>query len=341
MSLTLNEKDKRSLAALIQARMEEHISRFPFARYPIEPVEEWKRIFYDPISITPTTLKQSLSWHFGSWQRKDLALAHRKVISTIVVNWSEYIKNPYSLTDSLQFWQQKLPNWKTGFNAVAFLLHLTRPDSIELVDHHRLQAMTELLKEIKHKEAEQTFSLTLTDLECYSSFFRAVMPKLPFGLRNRILLDRFLKAYGNRCAYKNTHADYRTIEPEITTFSWNSFSAKHFDLTKITLRSNADILFACLLLSLDSHPNTLDGLTIGQIIERLPLGTANICNPASFNYAMIALFGNQKGRDYIHFENSTLTEAFTKQANQSTRNMRFYIHHSSERAILNPKYLRI
>lgn len=86
MTITLNDKEKRSIVTLIQDRMEEHLSRFPFARYPSEQLEEWKQAFCDPKSVTPNTLKQALSWHFGSWQRKDLALAHRRIISTILTS---------------------------------------------------------------------------------------------------------------------------------------------------------------------------------------------------------------------------------------------------------------
>jgi hypothetical protein len=82
-------------------------------------------------------------------------------------------------------------------------------------------------------------------------------------------------------------------------------------------------------------------LTVRQVIERLPPGTAGICNPASYNYAMIALFGNQKGRDYFQLESAALREAFTEQANRSTRDMRFYTKHANEQVKTNPKYLKM
>ncbi|WP_181956719.1 hypothetical protein [Paenibacillus piri] len=79
---------------------------------------------------------------------------------------------------------------------------------------------------------------------------------------------------------------------------------------------------------------------MGQVTERLPLGTAGICNPASYNYAMIALFGNQKGRDYYQLDSPALREAFTEQANQSARDMKFYIKHANEHIKINPKFLK-
>jgi hypothetical protein len=68
--------------------------------------------------------------------------------------------------------------------------------------------------------------------------------------------------------------------------------------------------------------------------------TAGICNPASYNYAMVALFGSQKDRDYFQFENADLQGAFTEQANHSTRDMKFYAKHADEPVTINPKYRR-
>ncbi|NQX63753.1 hypothetical protein [Paenibacillus qinlingensis] len=339
MTLTLNEKEKRTIATLIQERSEEHLSRFPYNRYPIEPLEEWKRIFYAPKAVSADTLKQALRWHFGGWQRKDLTSTHKKTIIAIIKAWPQFpdiVTN--DTTQSFRFWEQNLPDWQNGFNAAAFLLHLLRPDTFELADQHRLQAMTELLKEINHQDSDQTFTRSLQELVRYTTFFRAILQKIP-GVDSRTRLDRFLKAFGNRHAYKNVKETYLTKEPSIRNFSWSDCASQRFDLKKITLRSNADVLFACLLLSIEKQESYSERLTIGQVAEHIPLGTAGICNPASFNYAMIALFGNQKGRDYFQLESPALREAFTEQANQSTRDMKFYLKHSSEQLTINLKYI--
>ncbi|WP_211748750.1 hypothetical protein [Paenibacillus sp. Marseille-Q4541] len=70
----------------------------------------------------------------------------------------------------------------------------------------------------------------------------------------------------------------------------------------------------------------------------IPLGSGGICNPGSYNYAFIALLGKQKGRDYFLFDEPAMAEAFTQQANQSTRNMGFHKHHANLTVKINPKY---
>lgn len=63
--ITLIEKEKRAVAAIVQERIDEHLGRFSYARYPVEPLEEWYEIFSDPAIVPPETIKKALGWHFG------------------------------------------------------------------------------------------------------------------------------------------------------------------------------------------------------------------------------------------------------------------------------------
>ncbi|WP_339279096.1 hypothetical protein NYE40_23900 [Paenibacillus sp. FSL W8-1187] len=342
MTISMNEKEKKAIATAITERIDEYLNRFPYARYPVEPLEEWQKIFCDPEAVTTETLRQALGWQFGGWQRKDLALAHRKTISTVVNAWPDVLE--IAAQDPLQafaLWQQKLPDWHNGFSAVALLLHLQQPDTFELADLHRLDTMMELLNIIDHVEKDRSITLSLDDIQDYTTFFRAIAPKLPYGKTSHTKLDRFMKIYGNRHAYKHIAPDYQTREPLISTFSWDRATSKRFLLDQITLRANADRLFACFLLTLESENRSPEQLTIGDVISRLPLGTGGLCNPASFNYALVALFGGQRQRDFWIFEKPELLHGFTEQANQSTRNMRYYLAHASEKLSVNPKYVKV
>jgi hypothetical protein len=341
MPITLSEKNMRALAATVHERIDEHLARFPFARYPTEPLEEWRRIFRDPRTVPADTVRQALSWHFGGWQRKDLPFSHRKTIAEVVKAWPEFADAAaLGAEQAFTFWRDKLTDWRHGFGAAAFLLHLQQPDAFEIADRHRLDAMFELLKAVGHAEKDRTADLSLADLQDYTAFFRAVCPRLPYGDDSRIKLDRFLKAYGNRHAYRRVSPDFRTQEAAIRSFSWETASSKRFRLDRIAHRSNADLLFACFLLALEAENRSHENLTIGEVVGLLPLGTGGLCNPASFNYALVALFGGQKQRDYWVYEKPELRHAFTEQANKSTRNMRYYLSHASEKLSVNPKYVK-
>jgi hypothetical protein len=45
------------------------------------------------------------------------------------------------------------------------------------------------------------------------------------------------------------------------------------------------------------------------------------------------------GRDYFQLQSDALQEAFTEQANRSTRDMKFYVKHAEESVTINPKYI--
>ena len=129
---------------------------------------------------------------------------------------------------------------------------------------------------------------------------------------------------------------------EFDRSSWNSQKSDVFDLDKIHLRANADALFVCLLLSLekDYGKDIPKMMTIEDISEKIPQRKVGISKPSSYDYAMIALFGGQKGRDYFLFENPKMRrDLFTEQANSTLRNNNFWKRHRNEKVTINPKYV--
>jgi hypothetical protein len=207
-----------------------------------------------------------------------------------------------------------------------------------LCDRHRLKAMAELLKLVDYRDVANPETPSLQNIINYTDLFRMLLMKMKNGVDSRIKLDRFLKAYGNRAAYPIKNRKYQTIAPTITEASWTSPPNSRFDLSQIKLRSNADILFSCLLQSLERDEEMKTTMTISEIIDRIPVGSGGVCNPASYKYALISLFGKQKERDYFVFDEETKSE-FTKQANQSTRDMGFFKKHLDVQVTIQKKFL--
>ncbi len=344
MTINLSENKKKSLITFINQHFDEHMSRFPFAKYPTEPLDGLRNQFANPGSIRHETLRSALSWQCGYWQRKDAPHVHKKIAIIAIKSWPEFIEQ--ALTDPseiLGYWMDRFSSDTHGFDAASFLLHLLQPDVFELIDSHRLAAMRDLLKETGHDTATQDTSPTLSDLILYTEVFRAILPKMQASHSDRahVLLDRFLKAYGNREVFaKVAGKTGPTIEPQIPYVHWDALTCQQFQPENIIARSNADILFACLLLTLDKNPEQVPTLTVAEAVNILPLGSGGICNPGSYHYAMIAMFGGQKGRDFFVFEDEVLSKAFTEQANNSTRDMRFYRKHEDAKIGINPKYVR-
>ena len=115
-------------------------------------------------------------------------------------------------------------------------------------------------------------------------------------------------------------------------------SVFHLDLIKHN--QNADKLFRQLLTSLEQQygSNIPEWLTVREVSKKIPIGTANIDKNSSYNYAMIALFGGQKGRDFFNFQKAGIREEFTAQANDPLRNNLFWTRFMDENVQINPKY---
>ena len=344
MALSISENKKKAIITYINDHFDEHMSHFPYAKYPTEPLNQWREQFSDPKAVDPKTIRTALSWRGGFWQRKDAPYAQRQTALSVVRLWPEFVREeaaePAHVFD---YWTNRLENDPLAFDTASFLAHLICPDALELADAQRLEAMWDLLMEVGHDGGEPDDGFSLDGLLRYTDFFRALLPKMqPKDVdRARVQLDRFLKAYGNRHALaKLADKTPPTIEPVIQSLNWGAIDCKKYAPERIAGRANADVLFACLLLALDRKPERKEKLTVGEVAELVPLGSGGVCNPGSYHYAMIALFGGQKGRDFFTFEDETLHTAFTAQANQSSRDMRFYRKHLDASININPKYAR-
>ncbi|WP_342563627.1 hypothetical protein NST84_29910 [Paenibacillus sp. FSL R7-0345] len=344
MNPSLSESKKKALYGLITQRYDVHMSRFPYAKYPSEPLNEWRKQFADPQHVRPDMIRSALNWRCGFWQRSNAPFPQKKITITAIKSWPEFIEQ--KLTDHaaiLSFWTDKFRDTAFGFDAAAFLLHLLHPSELELADTHRLAAMRDLLAEIGHELQSEASASDLVVLSLYTEFFRGLLPKMQsqHGEQSSVRLDRFLMAYGNREALAKLSEKFGpSVEPIVPYVDWNDLTSEHFLPGKILGRANADILFACLLLTLDHNPEKASILTVEGVVELLPLGSGGICNPGSYHYAMIAMFGGQKERDFFVFEDEALSKAFTEQANNSTRDMRFYRKHGHAKISINPKFTK-
>jgi|GEM_PF-992448 len=343
MTLTISENKKKAIVAYINEHFEEHMSHFPYAKYPTEPLVQWREQFAAPSTVGPETLRAALSWRGGFWQRKDAPYAQRQAAIWAVKSWDEFVRaGAFEPAQALKFWTDRFGSSSLPYDTAAFLTHLVRPDALELADAQRLGAMHDLLKQVGHEDGERGVDLSLDELLRYTDFFRALLPKMQskHGDRTRVQLDRFLQAFGNQHVMAKLAEKFPpTIEPTIRSLDWETINCKHFAPDQIVGRANADALFACLLLALDQRPDRRERLTVGEIAALVPLGSGGICNPGSYHYAMIALFGGQNGRNFFTFEDQGLQAAFTKQANQSSRNMRFYLAHTDKTVSIHPKYI--
>lgn len=342
MSMQLTDAKKKSLATLVKTQHEQHISRFPFAKYPIEPLEVWKKQFTDPATIEAHTLRSALSWSCGRWQQQSIPYPCRKLHLMVISHWKSFVEqyNPEP-SSVLSYWTDLLGTGEYAFNTVVFLAHLLRPEQIELTDSRRIKGMNYLLTEAELSDECVELEDVAASVEKYCDFYRQLLPKTQsiLGDQTSVKLGRFLFAYGYRDVLSKVAESLpNQPEPIITSLDWETASSQRFNLNLITERANADRLFTCLLLALDKQPEMPEEMTIQDIMNLIPLGSGGICNPGSYNYAFIAMLGKQKDRDYFLFEDQTMADSFTQQANWSTRDMNFHKKNSHSVVKVNSKY---
>lgn len=344
MTLQLTDSKKKTLAAFIKAHHEQHLARFPFAKYPIEPLEVWKKQFSDPVTVEPHTLRSALSWSCGKWQQQSISYPYKKLHLTVISHWKGFVEQfEPEPTRIISYWTDLLGIGVFAFNTVTFLAHLLCSEQVELTDSHRVKGMNDLLMEAELSDECADIENVAAAVDRYTQFYRQLLPKTHpiLGDQASLKLGRFLFSYGYREILKKV-AERKTnnLEPTITLFDWETANSKHFNVHLISEKANADILFACLLLTLDTKQDIPNKLTIQDIMELIPLGSGGICNTGSYNYALIAMFGKQKNRDYFHFDDASIADTFTKQANQSTRDMKFYAKYANHVVTINPKYIK-
>jgi len=114
-----------------------------------------------------------------------------------------------------------------------------------------------------------------------------------------------------------------------------------FNYNRIKGKANADKLFVYFLRKIEEgySGNLPNSFTIEEIVKRIPKEVVEILNNSSYNYALIALFGSQKGRDYFLFENISIQNQFTNEANNTLRNNYFWKNFLKTRVSINPNYL--
>jgi hypothetical protein len=65
------------------------------------------------------TLKEVLSWQFGSWKRKSMATPHHKVTTTIIKKWDVFSQLILSVDEMFSHWESEIEDWQYGFDATG------------------------------------------------------------------------------------------------------------------------------------------------------------------------------------------------------------------------------
>ncbi|WP_339192766.1 hypothetical protein [Paenibacillus sp. FSL W8-1287] len=336
----LTKKEIESIAKTISEHFGEYTSKYESEKYPEEPYLGWRQTFADPKKVSQDDIRQALEWKYGHWGKVNYVPAHKVIIAKLQKYWPEFAESGRTeIDDIFAFWEDRLAGHQS-FITIAFLSHLLNPDKIEIIDQHNFRAMNYLMSTLRPDWVWKRNPVSLDDITDLSMFLQSLLPAVKEAKGNKRELDKFMMMFGKH-KVKTIPVSRSKVAPALSKMhDWSSFTSKAFDLGKITLRSNADLLFALLLQSLEAEgANVEAAYTIEEIHKRIPMRKTGIAISSSYNYAMVALFGNQRGRDYFQFENAKIGVYFTEQANDPSRDNTCWKKYLDEKIRVNPKYL--
>lgn len=338
----LTKKEIESIAKTISERFVEYTSKYELTKYPEEPYLKWKEGFSDPKNVEHDEIRQAFEWKYGHWGKANYVTAHKAIIAKLQKYWPEFAESGrLELDDIFAFWEEKLAGHQS-FITIAFLSHLICSKKVEIIDQHNFRAMNYLMSTVRTDWVWKRKPISQEDITDFSVFLGSLLPAVKEAKGNKRELDKFLMMFGKH-KVKGIPVSRSKVAPAVSKkHDWSSFSSEIFDIRKITLRSNADLLFALLLQSLDAD-RAGNGVTytIEEIQKRILMQKTGIVVSSSYNYALVALFGNQRGRDYFMFENRDLGVYFTEQANDPSRDNTCWKKYLDEKVSINPKYVRV
>ncbi|MGF7047767.1 hypothetical protein J2T13_002273 [Paenibacillus sp. DS2015] len=336
----LKKKEIESITKTISEHFSEYRSKYESVKYPEEPYMKWLSVFPEPKVVDKNDVKQAMEWKYGHWGKVNYVPAHKVIIAKLQKYWTEFAETGHREIDSsFAFWEERLAGHQS-FITVAFLSHLINPEQVEIIDQHNFRAMNYLMSTVREDWVWKRNPMSIYDIVDFSDFLRALLPAVKEAKGNKRELNKFLMMFGKH-KVKTIPVSRSKVAPAVSKkHDWSTFQSDGFDIGMIILRSNADLLFALLLQSMDGknaeHEATF---TIEEIHKRVPMQKTGIAIGSSYNYAMVALFGNQRGRDYFLFEYNSMGAYFTEQANDPSRDNTCWKKYLDEKVSINPKYV--
>jgi len=176
------------------------------------------------------------------------------------------------------------------------------------------------------------------------NYIKSFLPlERPFS---RVLDKVFYRPDGKDYSDITTLKEYYGIIIENTTKRRNSTQLRQgeikiFDYDRLKGKANADKLFAYFLRKIEDECGVYvpDLFTIEEVVKRIPKKDFEIYSSSSYNYALLALFGSQKGRNYFLFEDVNIQNIFTQEANNPLRNNYLWKKYLKTRVRINPEYI--
>ncbi len=143
--LDARKGDWASLIRAVHLFFDEIVGKYDTEKYAPDALEEFKLAFSGLATVQPDTLNRAIRWKYGKLSRGAVTASQAAVIETIQTRWGEFSgSEPSIASTAFDFWDKHLNS--TAFITKAFLVHLSFPDDVPIIDQHNWRAMRHLVR---------------------------------------------------------------------------------------------------------------------------------------------------------------------------------------------------
>lgn len=173
-----------------------YIKHYQSDKYPEDVYIQSKVKFKNPQSVTASDITKALEWKYGHLNKNNYPAAHKSIINTIILHWSDFCRVKCLSTDNIyNFWKEKLKVHQ-NFITIAYIIHLIKSDEIQIIDQHNFRAFNYLVSLVKAGHSYSKKPSSLLNLKNYNHFFNQLLSIIDIKENKKRNLDKFLMMYG-------------------------------------------------------------------------------------------------------------------------------------------------
>lgn len=139
----LSDAEAASIITAIRCDLATYESQYDFKKYPAAVIEELRRTFAEPESVSFSAVETALKWKYGHLGKQNYPGAQRQLAVRIADLWPSVGIHPgEDPRQAFERWQKLLP---TSYITACFLLHLVNPREMPILDQHNYRCVNHLL----------------------------------------------------------------------------------------------------------------------------------------------------------------------------------------------------
>ena len=188
----ITPEEATQLLPQVADQFDELVAMYDEARYPPAVYFELCHTFSQPDQVQPEDISKALRWKYGRLNHANIPQHQANAIAMLANRWNEF-RQADGHKERLEALAYR-PN--SAFVSRVFLLHLTDPTRIPIVDRYNHLAVRHLLGTVREQWRTRRKPRVFEDVQRVQCFIERIREVWGDGEPGRILLDRYLMMFG-------------------------------------------------------------------------------------------------------------------------------------------------